>query len=98
MMNFMKMRTFYKKLPLFIKKTPFCILIKNSNLKYELYKKTPFLELLETPASHNIQAHHIELLKIKIILPGLNIAEEQREEHGKSQGGRREVKQGEVAG
>ena len=48
--------------------------------------------------SHNIQVHHIELLKIKIILPGLNIAEEQREEHGKSQGGRREVKQGEVAG
>ena len=34
MMNFMKMRTFYKKkLPLFIKKkTQFCILIKNSNL------------------------------------------------------------------
>ena len=36
------------------------------------------------------------ILKIKIILPGLNIAEEQRKEHGRSQGGRREVKQGEV--
>ena len=38
MMNFMKMRTFYKKLPLFTKKktTQFCILIKNSNLKCEL--------------------------------------------------------------
>ena len=50
MMNFMKMRTFYKKIPLF-KKTQFCILIKNSNLKYELLLKTPFLELLETPAT-----------------------------------------------
>ena len=38
------------------------------------------------------------ILKIKIILPGLNIAEEQRKEHGRSQGGRREVKQGEENG
>ena len=36
------------------------------------------------------------ILKIKIILPGLNIAEKQREEHGKD--GRREVKQGEEDG
>ena len=43
------MRTFYKKNTFFHKKTQFCILIKNSNLKYELYKKNPFLELLETP-------------------------------------------------
>ena len=37
MMNFMKVRTFYKKkkLPL-LEKTQFCILIKNSNLKYKL--------------------------------------------------------------
>merc|ERR1712107_348059 len=42
MMSFMKMRTFYNKLPLFIKKTQFCILTKNSNLKYELYKKLHF--------------------------------------------------------
>ena len=48
---FMKIRTFYKKkLPLFIKKTQFCILIKNSNLKLSFYKKTPFLEIIETPA------------------------------------------------
>ena len=40
-MNFMKMRTFYKNSNL--------ILIKNSNLKYELSKKLHFLELLETP-------------------------------------------------
>ena len=41
-MNFMKMRTFYKKNYLFLYKTQFCILIKNSNLKYELYKKLHF--------------------------------------------------------
>ena len=52
-MNFMKMRTFYKKKNylfgtlfknyfLFLYKTQFCILIKNSNLKNELYKKLHF--------------------------------------------------------
>merc|ERR1719192_1775006 len=41
MINFMKMRTFYKKNYLFIK-NQFCILIKNSNFKYELYKKLHF--------------------------------------------------------
>ena len=40
MMNFMKMRTFYKtKTTSFYKKTQFCILIKNSNLKLSFYKK-----------------------------------------------------------
>ena len=38
------------------------------------------------------------LLKIKIPLPGLNVAKEQREEHGEYQAGRGEVKQGEVDG
>ena len=42
LMNFMKMRTFYKKTTSFYKKTQFCILIKSSNLKYELYKKLHF--------------------------------------------------------
>ena len=45
----MKMRTFYKNSNL--------ILIKNSNLKYELYKKKPFLELLETPAQKVLDPH-----------------------------------------
>ena len=38
----MKMRTFYKELPLFFKKTQFCLLVKNSNLKYELYQNLIF--------------------------------------------------------
>ena len=42
MMNFMNMRTFYKKNYLIYKKNQFCILIKKSNLKYELYKKINF--------------------------------------------------------
>merc|ERR1712012_903655 len=50
MMNFMKMRTFYKKLPLFIKKLNFAYLKKNQTSNMSFYKKTPFLELLETPA------------------------------------------------
>ena len=37
-----KCALFIKKLPFFFKKTQFCILIKNSNLKYELYKKLHF--------------------------------------------------------
>ena len=43
MMNFMKMRTFYKKLPLFIKNCPL-LFIKNSMLQIVIYKKLNFWE------------------------------------------------------
>ena len=49
MLNFMKMRTIYKKIPLFIKNS---ILHTYKKLKPQIWafiKKTPFLELLETP-------------------------------------------------
>ena len=49
MMNFMKMRTFYKKLPLFIKKLNFAYLQKTQTSNMSFIKKTPFLELIETP-------------------------------------------------
>ena len=37
---------------------------KNSNLKYELYKKTPFLELLETPALDKSSYHWLDNTKM----------------------------------
>ena len=45
----MKMRTFYKKLPL-IKKLNFAYLVKTETSNMSFYKKTPFLEIIETPA------------------------------------------------
>ena len=43
------MRTFLKKLPFFFKNS-ILPTYKISNLKYELFIRTPFLGLLETPA------------------------------------------------
>ena len=43
-MNFMKMRTFYKKLPLFIKKNCPLLFIKNSMLQIVIYKRLNFWE------------------------------------------------------
>ena len=53
MMNFMKMRTFYKKLPLFTKNS---ILHTYKKLKPQIWalQKTPFLELIETPGSREV--------------------------------------------
>ena len=44
MINFMKMRTFYKKLPFFIKKNCPLLFIKNSMLQIVIYKKLNFWE------------------------------------------------------
>ena len=48
--------------------------------------------------THIVQVHHMALLKIKIPLPGLNVATEQREKQGESHAGRGEVEQGEADG
>ena len=67
--------------------------------RYKAYLFEDIVKLAGFLALHYIQVQHLALiLEIKTLLPGLNFAEEQREEHGKSPGGRREVKQGEVDG
>ena len=48
MMNFMKMRTSYKKLPLFTKNSTLHT-YKKLKPQIRALQKTPFLELIETP-------------------------------------------------
>ena len=53
----MKMRTFYKKLPLFIKNCPL-LFIKNSMLQIVIYKKLNFWEEYTPLPPHLPQYHH----------------------------------------
>ena len=66
LMNFMKMTTSYKKLPLFIKNSILHTYKKTQTSNWAFIKKTPFLEILETPEGDLLWLHHDDHLQRRL--------------------------------